>query len=378
MVFTLIMNIAICCIAYNRVESLRRLLNSLNSANYNEKVPLVISVDKSDTYDVENLAKSFEWKYGEKRIIRHQKNLGLRKHVLSCGELLNEFEAIIVLEDDVIVSPAFYQYSKQCVEHFYNDNRIAGISLYGWSMNSHNFFPFIPIKNNSDVYLLQLAQSWGQVWMRRQWKEFIDWYNKSFAPFCLQPHLPRSICYWSDKSWLKYHIKYCIEKQKYFVYPYCSLSSNNSEKGEHNKEVSTMFQVPMLYEYKTEFNIRPSIIYDAFFENELLYEVLHIDRALLCVDLYGNKGNREGKRYWLSTRKLGYEVIRSFGLQYKPLEINVIANVQGKAIFLYDTTKTKRCISYGSIRIVDYLFNYNSFYDHLKSIIKHIICYKYY
>lgn len=372
------MNIAICCIAYNRVESLRRLLNSLNSANYNEKVPLVISIDKSETDSVENFADSFEWKYGEKRIIRHQENLGLRKHVLSCGDLLNEFEAIIVLEDDVSVSPAFYQYSKQCVEHFYNDDRIAGISLYGWLVNLHNFLPFTPIKTDSDVYLLQLAQSWGQVWMRKQWKEFISWYNNSSEAFCQLPHLPKSICYWSDRSWLKYHIKYCIENQKYFVYPYYSLSTNNSEKGAHNKEASTVFQVPMLYEHKEKFCIRPSVTYDAFFENDQLYEVLHLDRTLLCVDLYGNKGNREGKRYWLSTRRLGYEVVCSYGMQYKPLEINVFEKVPGETIFLYDTTKKKLSIHYGNIRIVNYLFNYHDFYTHLKSMIKYVIGYKFY
>ena len=373
------MKIAICCITYNRCKSLKRLLHSLEAACYNVTVPLYISIDKSDTNDVEKYADLYQWKFGPKIVIKHKENLGLRRHILSCGDLLDDVDALIVLEDDITVSPAFFVYAQQCVERYFDDDSIAGISLYGWSMNSHNFTPFTPIRTDSDVYLMQLAQSWGEVWMKKQWKDFISWYHTPESKFNESKHLPRSICYWSEKSWLKYHIKYCIEKNKYFVYPYVSLSTNHSEIGEHNKQNNTLFEVPLLRDVKYAFNLNPAVKYDAYFENENLYEVLGIERNDLCIDLNGNKGNREKKRYWLSMRKTGYKPVQSYGLESKPIEVNIIDNVEGNSIFLYDTTG-KKCsfVLFGNVNYLPYLFNYSDMYSHIKNIIKYIINYKQY
>lgn len=365
--------IAICCITYNRKNSLERLLNSLNDVRYEKDIPLIISVDKSDSSEVEEFADSYCWRFGEKRVIKHKENLGLRKHVLSCGDLLEEYDALVVLEDDISVSPAFFQFTTECVEKYYNSPEIAGISLYSWNLNSHNFFPFIPIRTNSDVYRLQLAQSWGQVWMKNQWKEFIQWYQSPDSEFKETKHLPNSICHWSEKSWLKYHIKYCIEKRKYFIYPYVSLSTNHSECGTHNKKAMTDCQVPILMEFREKFILNPTVTYDAFFENEKIYEHLNMSKEFLCIDIYGNKDNKERKRYWLSTKRTGYKIINSFGIQYKPIEVNVLKDVPGTMIFLYDTSKGKRHFCLGGINIINYFYNYTSLLSHVKNIIKYMV-----
>ena len=64
------MNISICCIAYNRVDSLKRLLNSLEQADYGVNKPtLIISIDKSSTAVVEKYANEYCWKFGDKLFI---------------------------------------------------------------------------------------------------------------------------------------------------------------------------------------------------------------------------------------------------------------------------------------------------------------------
>lgn len=102
-------NIAIVTVAYNRVKSLSRLLNSLLCADI-DNAPLIISIDKSNTNEVERYANDFIWPYGEKKkkVITHKENLGLRKHILSIGQLLDYYDAVIVLEDDIIVAPGFF------------------------------------------------------------------------------------------------------------------------------------------------------------------------------------------------------------------------------------------------------------------------------
>ena len=61
------MNIAIVVVTYNRVDSLSRLMDSLERASYgNDRIPLIISVDKSNTNVVEDFADNYVWPYGDK------------------------------------------------------------------------------------------------------------------------------------------------------------------------------------------------------------------------------------------------------------------------------------------------------------------------
>lgn len=353
------MNIGICIIAYNRIKSLKRVLQSLEKGNYEENsITLIISIDKSNTNDVEDYAIQYNWKYGEKRIITHQINLGLRKHVLTCGELLKEYDALIVLEDDVSVAPSFYSYAKQCIEKYYNDDKIAGISLYNFPLNYQNQLPFYPLHSDSDIYLMQCAQSWGQVWMKNQWFEFKNWYDKNSDEFEELAHLPKAICNWPKSSWLKYHTKYCIEKGKYFVYPYISLSTNNADAGTHYSQKTTLFQSQLFYGIKKDYNLNPTIYYDGYFENEMLYKITGLDQNSLCIDFYGEKKNRLKKRYWLTRLHLPYKVVKSYSLSFKPYEWNIINDIEGNELYLYDTY-TKDIQTYKPTKRLFNIYMYN-------------------
>lgn len=363
--------IAIVTIAYNRIDSIKRLLSSLENASYKDSdVSLIISIDKSNTDVVEKYADSYVWPYGEKRVIKHSENLGLRRHILSIGGFLEEFESIIVLEDDLIVSPHFYLYAKSAVEKYYDNDSIAGISLYSFAVNYQNQQPFYPLKNEYDVYFMNCAQSWGQVWMRAQWHSFKKWYERHNDEFEYSPHLPKTICNWPKSSWLKYHTRYCIEENKYFVYPYQSYTSNCGDAGTHASFSNVTYQTCFNYG-KWRIPNLPSfddgIKYDGFFENKSLNDFLGVSSEDICIDLYGLKNNLENKRYWLTTHKRDYHIIKSFGLDYKPIDLNVINNIQGHYIFLYDTYN----ISYSNKYLIDSkrkLYNYYYGWD----IIQHM------
>ena len=359
------MNAAICIVAYNRLQPLKRLLQSLLQAYYQESITLIISVDKSDTTEVEDYAKLFNWPYGAKRVILHEKNLGLRRHVLGIGNFLDEFDAVIVLEDDISVAPNFCNYALCCVKEYNDNDNIAGISLYNFPLNYHNGLPFVSLHSNSDVFLMQNAMSWGQVWMRKQWKDFIDWYKTHSEEFSFEPHLPESICSWGKSSWLKYHTKYCIERNKYFVYPYISLSTNNSEEGVHNSVRQTLYQTPLLYGEKVEYNLNATIKYDSFFESELIYEVLGKSKEELCVDFYGLKKNRLKRRYYLTRERLDYKIVAAYSLLNKPYEMNVVNNNKGDELFLYDTLQHEK---FKKWKIKNRICHTMNFYEFLYSL----------
>ena len=336
---------AIVVVGYNRDKGIKRLLDSLKKAYYgDDSVDLIISIDYSGTNTVRMIAEEFEWIHGEKIIKAYAERQGLRRHILQCGDFLVDYDAIAVFEDDIVVSDGFYSYMKNAVERYYNDSKIAGISLYNHLWNVNVRMPFEAAPTPYDTYFLQFAQSWGQIWIKEKWFAFIEWYKRNSDEFGEIEGVPAFVCGWPKSSWLKYHIRYCIEKDLYFVYPYQSLCTCFSDVGEHSRVSDTTLQVPMLSGSKMNYAF-PSLddtdcaIYDAFFERRWLFgEIDGIHLADISVNLYGNKGNNEGKKYVLAFDSLPYHVVSSYGLDYKPHELNFMLRNNGKKIKLYNTT----------------------------------------
>ena len=372
------MKIAIVAVAYNRTDSLRRLLVNLSNAYYpDDNIPLIISIDKSDTDEVEKFADDYQWSHGLKIVDKHQENLGLRNHMMSLGKWFDIYDALIVLEDDIVPSPSFYSYTEQTVAQYYSNPDIASISLYGYCINALTLLPFCPIKSEYDVFMMQWASSWGEVWMKNQWMAFHEWYLNNLK-FCFDPSLPSNILGWKDSSWLKYHIRYIIENNKYTLYPYISLTTNYGDPGTHYKTSDTSFQVPILRGVKKVFSLPESIVdtarYNCYYENEDIFNLLGLSHDNLCVDLTGGQNNKLKRKYWLTTKKRNYKIIKSYGVSYRPIEMNLFENVEGHDIFLYDTTKIEKNHFNNSKIIARYnLYTYN-IYQRLKGdILKNLI-----
>lgn len=348
-------DITIIIIAYNREESLKRILESLKKAYYDgDRVRLIISIDKSDNDEILHIAHNFSWNYGEKIIERQSENLGLRKHVIKCGDMTEKYRNIILLEDDLYVSPNFYRYAKNALSFYKSDKRIAGISLYSQKYNESASLPFEPIKSNGDTFFMQLASSWGQAWSYQQWSDFKQWYLKNISTVIDETsQLPANIVMWPETSWKKYFMKYLVENDKYFVYPYISHTTNFGDKGTHFIEKLDVFQVPLdmadnpVYKFNTF--CESNSVYDVFCENIILYKKLNMIQEQLTIDIYGTKRGKKCTRYILTCENLNYRIIKSFDLVLRPQELNIMENLSGKKIFLYDksieetNTNTVKC-----------------------------------
>ena len=337
---------AVVVIGYNNPKALARLLNSLSRAYYgNDTIPLIISLDHSGNSAVERTAKEFEWHYGTKEIRTFTERQGLKKHILSCGEYLHQYDALYVFEDDTFVAESFYQFGKACIKFYAQNENIAGIALYSPAWNQNANFPFEAIRNQYDTYFMKLAPSWGQIWLKESWFDFIDWYRDNQKIFEEERNesIPDMLYTWGENSWLKYHIAYCALKKKYFVYPYCSYTTDFGEQGAHFLNNLSRFQVSLIQGEKQNFYFAPltgdSICYDAFMENEWIINYYKQKDMEVQLDLYGSQVAAQSKRFMLTTQNLPYQVIEEFALQLRPLELNVLKEIKGKGIFLYDTTK---------------------------------------
>ena len=335
------MGIAIVTVGYNRKESLRRLIDSINDAEYfSDSVDLIISLDKSSIEsEMISMANSINWAHGTKIIRTFPKRQGLKTHILQCGDLTDKYDAVIILEDDLIVSVGFYSYVKQCLNYYKDDDRIAGISLYSFQLAPGCLRSFTPDYSGYDVFLMSFAQSWGQCWTRDMWKNFKNWYLKQATPLKSDSIMPEYIAKWDDKSWLKYYMKYTAENRKFFVYPYISLTTNFTESGEHNSLVNSYFQVPVL-QNSIDYRFPPKgkeLMYDSFMER--IFPDNYFSSELsgkVIIDLNGMKTSFDNGDYMISTTARPFKVVKEFGLSLRPQEENIIKNITGNGIYVYD------------------------------------------
>ena len=344
---------AIVIIAYNREAAFRRLLHSIEEADYPDgDVTLIISVDRSTGHMgdlVREAAKDFDWKHGEKKLVFHEENLGLKKHVLSCGDFCKEYGAVIMLEDDLYVSPAYYSYAMQALEYTADNDRIGGISLYNHLLNVHAREPFQAIDAPCDNWYFQFASSWGQAFTKEQWNGFRSWLTVHDNTDLADTDLPYNVSGWSDRSWLKYYIKYLVDTDRFFLYPMVSYTTNFCDEGTHAKKAVNDLQVPLSAGRKTftfESLEESRSVYDAFFENIRLREhVASILSALtngqvkpeqVAIDLYGYRGADVRADYLLSSKLLPYRCLKMYGRYLRPHDENIFQEIPGESFFLYD------------------------------------------
>ena len=363
--------IAIVVVAYNRVGSLMRLLDSLTGAYYPEgvDVPLIISVDKSDSPAVEDIAKDYVWEHGDKEVRLHETNLGLKEHVLECGDISGSFDGVIVLEDDLYVSPSFYMYTLAAFSRTRMEKKIGGISLYSHRLNVHAREPFEAIDDGYDNYYMQFASSWGQAFTTEQWGGFRKWYDIHSQDDIASDDIPVNVSTWSDKSWLKYYIKYLVDTDKYFLYPRVSFTTNFGDEGEHmagKDMVLNDLQVPLagIRKYgQIDFHFsdidESGSVYDAFFENmRLKHRLPAASDGDVSIDMYGIRQASGYKRYVLSSKALPYRILESYGRRLRPIDANVLYKIEGKDFFLYDTEKPGKAPRINDVR--RYLYNYRA------------------
>ncbi|WP_442844797.1 hypothetical protein [Leeuwenhoekiella sp. H156] len=326
-------NPCIVVVAFNRPNSLKRLLNSIKIANYpNRSINLIISIDfhnSTQHTEVVEISENFIWEHGLKEVLIHKSNQGLRKHVISCGDLTRKYGSLILLEDDLFVSKEFYNYARYTLSHYENEDMIGGVSLYTHQKNFVNSLNFRPIGDNFDVHFLQIASSWGQAWTKKQWSGFRSWYDKAQDISLI--NMPSYIKKWPESSWLKYFIGYLVESNLYFVYPNYSLATNYGDSGTHNLTSNHQYQVSL--SNRNRF-VLPSIVesnnvYDSYFEilpdrlKNLQPELKSYD---FTVDMYGLKELQFiSTELVLTSKKVRKnKILKSYGLSLRPIVNNII------------------------------------------------------
>lgn len=329
--------IAVVVVGYNRINSIKRVLGSLSKAHYSVDAPLVISIDASGCLPLYEFVKSFEWKHGDKYVIIREKRMGLRDHILSCGDLTKYFKGVIILEDDIYVSEYYYDYTLQAVAKYDSEDRVSGISLYRPEMDGN--LPIDYIQDGQDVFAYQNVESWGECWTERMWCQFREWYRETPDHDFSKIDMPEHMKNWK-KAWSKFYMAFQIETGRYFIYPSISLTTCFSEAGEHGITSSigqvNLLSGPKRYLFDDFDNLTQ---YDIYGTNKNVYKWVGLDENELCVDFHGTNDNLKGRRYILSPYSYNCHIVKQYPLSLRPIELNVICADLGNGICLYDTHK---------------------------------------
>lgn len=240
---------------WRRVDSLKRLMNSLLAAEYdNETIDLHFHIDFEPSEEVSELIETTKWPFGKKKIIRRHKSFGLERMVVNSWNATNDKEFAFFFEDDIEAHPKFFKFALEAIKkpEIINNSDLVGIGLTTPRYDEINmqrsiWNPAMVIGSDSKLFYYQIPCSWGALYFPWKWREYLHYYqtrrpNSSSTKYSKRKVIvPRtSVTNW-DKSWKKFYIEMMVLKGYVMLYPslpnQASLSVNHREEGEHTGNI---------------------------------------------------------------------------------------------------------------------------------------------
>lgn len=95
----------------------------------------------------------------------NETNLGLSKSIISGVDfVLEKYDRLIVLEDDIVVSKGFLKYMNDALNLYENESKVGCIHGWNYPLNSKNI--------QQDTFFLSGADCWGWATWKRAWNKF--------------------------------------------------------------------------------------------------------------------------------------------------------------------------------------------------------------
>lgn len=155
---------------YNRPKHTRQTVEALllNSEAKNSDLYIFSDAPKNDSAkeavkEVRDYIKQISG-FKKIEIIERDTNWGLANSVINgVTRLCDEFGKVVVLEDDLVVSPHFLEFMNSGLDRYEHDEKVMQIAGY--------MFP-VSIKASDDAFFMPLTTSWGWATWKRAWENF--------------------------------------------------------------------------------------------------------------------------------------------------------------------------------------------------------------
>jgi hypothetical protein len=154
---------------YNRLEHVRRAVESLQSNELAAESPLFIYSDgakseeaQSEVNDVRKFIHTIKG-FAKINIIERSENWGLARNIIDgVTTQVNRYGRVIVVEDDLVVAPHFLQFMNDALDTYADEPRVGHIQACDFTQDSS-----LP-----DTFLIKWTGSWGWATWDRAWKMF--------------------------------------------------------------------------------------------------------------------------------------------------------------------------------------------------------------
>ncbi|XP_014672724.1 PREDICTED: uncharacterized protein LOC106813169 [Priapulus caudatus] len=244
-------------LTYDRPHSLRRLLDSLEAAEYDgDAVTLRICIDgprdegaRAAHAESVDVARRFSFSHGKKLLDVRESNVGAYVQWFDCwrpGEAPHAYG--IILEDDLRVSPYFYRWLKPALLTYADNPQVGGVTLQRGTLvarSGKHRNPLCVGCGDTAAFLYRLLGTWGFAPMPRQWRRFQRWVHEAmkdaeFVPYVRDARLITNAWLRKRHSIMKtmpaaYTIHYLAKNQLYTVYANlpdnATLACNHREAG---------------------------------------------------------------------------------------------------------------------------------------------------
>ncbi len=154
---------------YKRLEHLQKVVFSLQKNELSSNSDLIIFSDGSKNNEdasrvlaVREYLKSISG-FKSIGIIERESNIGLANSIIQgVSEVLNSYDRVIVMEDDLVVSPFFLNFMNDSLTLYENEEKVG--SIHGYVYPIKQLLP--------ETFFIKGADCWGWGTWKRAWQHF--------------------------------------------------------------------------------------------------------------------------------------------------------------------------------------------------------------
>lgn len=164
------MDTPVILIAYKRARHTPQVLNALKEHDIKNLFVFCDGPknndDLSDVYETRLLFQRIDWT--NPTIIEQDKNMGLANSIVTAvNYVFNEFDRMILLEDDCVPQEFFFDFIETCLNEYENNPEVFGISGYTVPVpeSISKTYPY-------DAYFYPRIGCWGWATWKRAWQYF--------------------------------------------------------------------------------------------------------------------------------------------------------------------------------------------------------------
>ncbi|WP_017732623.1 glycosyltransferase family protein [Nafulsella turpanensis] len=167
---------------YKRLDTLKKTISALQKNYLANESELFIFSDgpksEKDQMQVNEVRAFLVNVNGFKnvKVKEAQSNKGLANSIITgVTEVLESFDKVIVLEDDLLTTPNFLNFMNKSLVQFENISLVFSISGYSFNLGKSSL-------DSADAYFLSRGWSWGWATWKNRWGE-VDWQVKDYENF---------------------------------------------------------------------------------------------------------------------------------------------------------------------------------------------------